>query len=121
MLTSSRGRKTGKRVQANMGAKNHAVIMPDGDYCHYYLSSLLIDNHAANKNLALNSLIGAAFGGEPLSHILHISEPFVSTAAGQRCMALSVGTYSIRLHQIQGLHVIIQRFSSAHPNRGFQN
>ena len=25
-----RGRKTGKRVQANMGAKNHAVIMPDG-------------------------------------------------------------------------------------------
>ena len=25
-----RGRKTGKRVQANLGAKNHAVIMPDG-------------------------------------------------------------------------------------------
>ncbi|OCH96042.1 methylmalonate-semialdehyde dehydrogenase [Obba rivulosa] len=40
-----RGRKTGKRVQCNMGAKNHAVIMPD-----------------ANKNHTLNSLIGAAFG-----------------------------------------------------------
>ncbi|KZP10557.1 Methylmalonate-semialdehyde dehydrogenase [Athelia psychrophila] len=51
-----RGTQNGKRVQANMGAKNHAVIMPD-----------------ANKNLALNSIIGAAFG-----------------AAGQRCMALSV-------------------------------
>lgn len=51
-----RGRKSGKRVQCNMGAKNHAVLMPD-----------------ANKNHALNSLIGAAFG-----------------AAGQRCMAISV-------------------------------
>ncbi|KAG8835967.1 hypothetical protein FRC17_010936 [Serendipita sp. 399] len=54
-----RGRKSGKRVQANLGAKNHAVIMPD-----------------ANKNLALNSIVGAAFG-----------------AAGQRCMALSVAIF----------------------------
>ncbi|KAJ3779069.1 methylmalonate-semialdehyde dehydrogenase [Lentinula raphanica] len=52
----NRGTQNGKRVQANMGAKNHAVLMPD-----------------ANKNLALNSLVGAAFG-----------------AAGQRCMAISV-------------------------------
>ncbi|KAK0464985.1 methylmalonate-semialdehyde dehydrogenase [Desarmillaria tabescens] len=51
-----RGTQNGKRVQANMGAKNHAIIMPD-----------------ANRNLALNSIIGAAFG-----------------AAGQRCMAISV-------------------------------
>ncbi|EIW71962.1 hypothetical protein TREMEDRAFT_70598 [Tremella mesenterica DSM 1558] len=35
----------GKRVQANLGAKNHAVIMPD-----------------ANKNLTLNAIAGAAFG-----------------------------------------------------------
>lgn len=51
-----RGTKNGKRVQSNMGAKNHAVLMPD-----------------ANKNLALDSIVGAAFG-----------------AAGQRCMAISV-------------------------------
>ncbi|PPQ62977.1 hypothetical protein CVT24_006083 [Panaeolus cyanescens] len=51
-----RGTSNGKRVQANLGAKNHAIIMPD-----------------ANKNLAINSIVGAAFG-----------------AAGQRCMALSV-------------------------------
>ncbi|KAL4069733.1 Aldehyde/histidinol dehydrogenase [Scleroderma yunnanense] len=51
-----RGTKNGKRVQSNMGAKNHAILMPD-----------------ANKNLALNSIVGAAFG-----------------AAGQRCMAISV-------------------------------
>ncbi|GAA6039354.1 hypothetical protein JCM8097_002813 [Rhodosporidiobolus ruineniae] len=49
------GSKNGKRVQANLGAKNHCIIMPD-----------------ANKNDALNSIVGAAFG-----------------AAGQRCMALS--------------------------------
>ncbi|KAJ3564977.1 hypothetical protein NP233_g7942 [Leucocoprinus birnbaumii] len=52
----NRGTQNGKRVQCNMGAKNHAIVMPD-----------------ANKNLSLNSIIGAAFG-----------------AAGQRCMAISV-------------------------------
>lgn len=51
----TRGTANGKRVQANLGAKNHAVLVPD-----------------ANKNFAINSIVGAAFG-----------------AAGQRCMALS--------------------------------
>ncbi|KAI8892491.1 aldehyde dehydrogenase domain-containing protein, partial [Globomyces pollinis-pini] len=37
--------KNGKRVQANLGAKNHGVILPD-----------------ANKNHTLNQLVGAAFG-----------------------------------------------------------
>lgn len=40
-----RGSKNGKRVQSNMGAKNHGVIMPD-----------------ANKESTLSQLIGAAFG-----------------------------------------------------------
>lgn len=40
-----RGSRNGKRVQSNMGAKNHGVIMPD-----------------ANKEHALNQLAGAAFG-----------------------------------------------------------
>ncbi|XP_078001211.1 putative methylmalonate-semialdehyde/malonate-semialdehyde dehydrogenase [acylating], mitochondrial [Glandiceps talaboti] len=40
-----RGSKGGKRVQSNMGAKNHGVIMPD-----------------ANKENSLNQLVGAAFG-----------------------------------------------------------
>ncbi|CAG5128061.1 unnamed protein product [Candidula unifasciata] len=40
-----RGSKSGKRVQSNMGAKNHGVVMPD-----------------ANKESTLNSLVGAAFG-----------------------------------------------------------
>lgn len=52
----TRGSAQGKRVQANLGAKNHAILLPDAD-----------------KNHALNAIIGAAFG-----------------AAGQRCMALSV-------------------------------
>lgn len=45
-----------KRVQCLTGAKNHAVVMPD-----------------ANKQQAMNGIIGAAFG-----------------ACGQRCMAISV-------------------------------
>lgn len=40
-----RGSKNGKRVQCNMGAKNHGVVMPD-----------------ANKEYTLNQLTGAAFG-----------------------------------------------------------
>lgn len=51
-----RANANGKRVQSNMGAKNHCAVLPD-----------------ANKNHAVNSVVGAAFG-----------------AAGQRCMALSV-------------------------------
>jgi len=47
----------GKRAQCMMGAKNHAVILPD-----------------AAKDPSLNALVGAGFG-----------------AAGQRCMAISVG------------------------------
>ncbi|MED6276622.1 Methylmalonate-semialdehyde dehydrogenase [acylating] mitochondrial [Characodon lateralis] len=40
-----RGSKNGKRVQSNMGAKNHGVVMPD-----------------ANKENTMNQLVGAAFG-----------------------------------------------------------
>ncbi|OQR66677.1 putative methylmalonate-semialdehyde dehydrogenase-like [Tropilaelaps mercedesae] len=39
------GAKHGKRMQCNMGAKNHGVVMPD-----------------ANKEHTLNQLVGAAFG-----------------------------------------------------------
>ena len=41
----AQGSARGKRVQANLGAKNHAVILPD-----------------SNKNHALNAITGAAFG-----------------------------------------------------------
>lgn len=51
-----RSSQAGKRCQAMMGAKNHCVILPDAD-----------------RDVALNQLVGAAFG-----------------AAGQRCMATSV-------------------------------
>lgn len=41
----SRGSAAGKRVQANLGAKNHAAVLPD-----------------CNKNQFLNAIVGAAFG-----------------------------------------------------------
>jgi len=47
----------GKRAQCMMGAKNHAVVLPD-----------------CARDQSLNALVGAGFG-----------------AAGQRCMAISVG------------------------------
>lgn len=79
-----RGRATGKRVQANMGAKNHAVVMPD-----------------ANKNHALNSIIGAAYG-----------------AAGQRCMALSV---AVLVGNAQSwLPEIVERAKKLKVSQGFE-
>lgn len=39
------GCANGKRVQSNMGAKNHAVVMPDAD-----------------KEDTINALVGACFG-----------------------------------------------------------
>jgi malonate-semialdehyde dehydrogenase (acetylating)/methylmalonate-semialdehyde dehydrogenase len=41
----ARGSANGKRVQANLGAKNHAVLLPDAD-----------------KEATLNAITGAAFG-----------------------------------------------------------
>lgn len=41
----TRGSANGKRVQANLGAKNHAILMPD-----------------SNRNHAIGALAGAAFG-----------------------------------------------------------
>lgn len=41
----TRGSANGKRVQANLGAKNHAAILPD-----------------ANRQHTINSIVGAAFG-----------------------------------------------------------
>lgn len=41
----TRGSAQGKRVQANLGAKNHAAVLPD-----------------CNKNHALSAIAGAAFG-----------------------------------------------------------
>jgi len=41
----TRGTANGKRVQSNMGAKNHGIVMAD-----------------ANKHHALNAISGAAFG-----------------------------------------------------------
>lgn len=41
----NRGSANGKRVQANLGAKNHAAVLPD-----------------SNKNQAINAIVGAAFG-----------------------------------------------------------
>ncbi|TBU48218.1 methylmalonate-semialdehyde dehydrogenase [Dichomitus squalens] len=79
-----RGRASGKRVQANLGAKNHAVLMPD-----------------ANKNHALNSIIGAAFG-----------------AAGQRCMAISV---AVLVGNAQSwLPELIERVKKLNVNQGFE-
>lgn len=41
----NRGCANGKRVQANLGAKNHAIVLPDAD-----------------KKSALDAIAGAAFG-----------------------------------------------------------
>lgn len=58
------GTAHGKRVQANTGAKNHGVIMPD-----------------ANKNATLNALVGAAFGAAGQRCMALSTAVFVGEAA----------------------------------------
>lgn len=87
------GSKNGKRVQAQMGAKSTSFLSPFFSLrpCVARLTSLRSD-HAivmpdANKNFALNSIVGGAFG-----------------AAGQRCMALStIVTVGDSQHWLEGL------------------
>uniref|UniRef100_A0A7R9HXH7 Probable methylmalonate-semialdehyde/malonate-semialdehyde dehydrogenase [acylating], mitochondrial n=1 Tax=Timema bartmani TaxID=61472 RepID=A0A7R9HXH7_9NEOP len=62
-----RGSRSGKRVQSNMGAKNHGVIMPD-----------------ANKESTLNQLVGAAFGHIPGTDL----GPVISPQSKQRILDL---------------------------------
>ncbi|GAA6034811.1 hypothetical protein JCM8097_009310 [Rhodosporidiobolus ruineniae] len=78
------GTKHGKRVQANLGAKNHAILSPD-----------------ANRNFALNSIVGAAFG-----------------AAGQRCMALS--TLVAVGDAQEWIEEIVQRAQGLKVGNGFE-
>ena len=59
------GTAAGKRVQANTGAKNHGVVMPD-----------------ANKNACLNSLVGAAFGAAGQRCMALSTAVFVGEAGG---------------------------------------
>ncbi|KUJ24006.1 Methylmalonate-semialdehyde dehydrogenase [Mollisia scopiformis] len=80
----ARGSANGKRVQANLGAKNHAAVLPD-----------------ANKQHALNSIVGAAFG-----------------AAGQRCMALS--TLVMVGETKEWLHELAESAKSLKVNGGFE-
>ena len=75
----TRGTANGKRVQANLGAKNHGIIMPD-----------------ANKNHTLNALAGAAFGAAGQRCMALSTVVFVGETRGwlddlvQRAKALKV-------------------------------
>jgi malonate-semialdehyde dehydrogenase (acetylating)/methylmalonate-semialdehyde dehydrogenase len=73
-----RGTKNGKRVQSNLGAKNHATIMPDAD-----------------KEAAINAIVGAAFGAAGQRYVVC----FLIARGGAlifffiRCMALSTAIF----------------------------
>ncbi|KAF8203526.1 Aldehyde/histidinol dehydrogenase, partial [Mycena galopus ATCC 62051] len=72
------------RPHSNMGAKNHAVVMPD-----------------ANKDQALNALLGAACG-----------------AGGQRCMAISVPVFVGAAQTF--IPELVARAGKLKVNQGFQ-
>ncbi|XP_024528974.1 methylmalonate-semialdehyde dehydrogenase [acylating], mitochondrial [Selaginella moellendorffii] len=76
----SRAAATGKRVQCNMGAKNHAVIMPD-----------------ASAEATMNALTGAAFGAAGQRCMAISTAVFVGDSKPweeglkQRAMKLKIG------------------------------
>ena len=76
----ARGSANNKRVQANLGAKNHAAILPD-----------------ANKEHTVNSIVGAAFGAAGQRCMAITTAVFVGESAKwiedikQAAMKLKVG------------------------------
>lgn len=71
-----RGSKNGKRVQSNMGAKNHGVVMAD-----------------ANKEHTLNQIVGAAFGAAgqrcmALSTMVSLNLSKVEISCGNRSSSI---------------------------------
>lgn len=77
----NRARANGKRVQSNLGAKNHAIIMPDAD-----------------KDAALDATAGAAFGAAgqrcmALSVVVTVGEAgkWIEDGLLQRAKSLRVG------------------------------
>ncbi|CAO1622144.1 unnamed protein product [Parajaminaea phylloscopi] len=77
----NRGRLNGKRVQSNLGAKNHAVLMPDAD-----------------KDAALDAIAGAAFGAAgqrcmALSVVVTVGEAgkWIEDGLLQRAKSLRIG------------------------------
>jgi malonate-semialdehyde dehydrogenase (acetylating)/methylmalonate-semialdehyde dehydrogenase len=75
-----RGTQNGKRVQANLGAKNHATIMPDAD-----------------KDTVINQLCGAAFGAAGQRCMALSTAVFVGSSAdwipdlGKKAAQMSCG------------------------------
>jgi malonate-semialdehyde dehydrogenase (acetylating)/methylmalonate-semialdehyde dehydrogenase len=90
-----RGTQNGKRVQSNMGAKNHALIMPDGKLSSQsHLCMFSWPSVIANKNLTLNSIVGAAFGGE---HNYSTAAALLTTYCS--CWSTVHGTLGCRVHR----------------------
>jgi len=84
-----RGTKNGKRVQSNMAAKNHGVILPD-----------------AQKERTLDSLVGAAFGAAgqrcmalPIAIFVGDSQKWIPDLV-ERSRKLAVGPYNDPASQI---------------------
>eukprot|EP00817_Percolomonadidae_sp_ATCC50343_P001600 CAMPEP_0117428414 /NCGR_PEP_ID=MMETSP0758-20121206/8125_1 /TAXON_ID=63605 /ORGANISM="Percolomonas cosmopolitus, Strain AE-1 (ATCC 50343)" /LENGTH=505 /DNA_ID=CAMNT_0005214753 /DNA_START=101 /DNA_END=1618 /DNA_ORIENTATION=+ len=79
----ARGTGNGKRVQANLGAKNHGVIMPD-----------------AHKETTLNALIGSGFGAAGQRCMALSTHVFVGEAKEwipelkERAEKLTLGPYT---------------------------
>jgi malonate-semialdehyde dehydrogenase (acetylating)/methylmalonate-semialdehyde dehydrogenase len=72
------GSKHGKRVQSNMGAKNHGVVLPDANRKQTLRSFFVLVSTEIETVQNLFQITAAAFG-----------------AAGQRCMALSTAVFVV--------------------------
>ncbi len=93
-----RGCKNGKRVQCNMGAKNHGVLLPDAD-----------------RSKSLNQIVGAAFGAAgqrcmALSTLVLVAETkHWLGELKERAQKLKVGSGKSFAFALHLLHPILNR------------
>ena len=101
-LVHQRATASGKRCQANLGAKNHGIVLPDADKAHF-LSSLAGAAFGAvgQRCMALSTLVMVGETREWLEELVEKSRDLYVPAACTTCR-LSAGCGS-RVYRLRGI------------------
>ena len=85
-LVHKRATASGKRCQANLGAKNHGIVLPDADKAHF-LSSLAgaAFGAAGQRCMALSTLVMVGETREWLDELVEMSRDLYVPAACTTC------------------------------------
>jgi len=122
--------KTGKRVQALGGAKNHAVVLPDADleFAAEALTGAAFGS-AGERCMAISAVVAVGAAGDPLVALLKKRAEAIRIGAGDR-EGIDMGPLVTREHRDkvasyveqgirEGARVVLDGRSQVLPREGF--